>query len=52
MNTLEKAQSKLERIRNEQKVVLEIDNNGNFYISPYYPAYSDEDKKIIEELLK
>ena len=39
-------------VKGVRKVALEIDDNGNFYISPYYPAYSDEDKKIIEELLK
>lgn len=39
-------------VKGVRKVALEIDDNGNFYISPYYPAYTEEDKKIIEELLK
>ncbi|MGG5373385.1 hypothetical protein IGI67_005058 [Enterococcus sp. AZ196] len=35
-----------------KKVALEIDENGNFYISPRYYPTSEDDRKYIEELLK
>ena len=38
-------------VKGLKKVALEIDDNGNFYISPYYSAYSEDDKKFIAELL-
>lgn len=35
-----------------RKVALEIDENGDFFISPRYSPYTEEDKKFVEELLK
>lgn len=38
-------------VKGLRKVALEIGENGNFEISRRYPAYSDEDKKFVENLL-
>ena len=35
-----------------RKVALELNESGNFEISKHYPAYSDEDIKFVEKLLK
>lgn len=34
-----------------RKVAFEVDNEGNFYVSSRYPAYTEEDKSFINELL-
>lgn len=39
-------------VKGLKKVALEIDDNGDFYISSRYSPYSEEDKKFVEELLK
>ena len=33
------------------QVALEIDENGEFFISNYYPACTDADKEFINKLL-
>lgn len=38
-------------VKGLKKVALEIDENGSFYISHRYPAYSESDKTFVEELL-
>lgn len=38
-------------VKGLKKVALEIDENGNFYISSRYPAYTESDKLFVEELL-
>ena len=38
-------------VKGLRKVALEIGENGNFEISRRYPAYSEEDKKFVENLL-
>lgn len=38
-------------VKGLRKVALEIDQNGNFFISPFYPAYSDSDKQFVHDLL-
>lgn len=35
-----------------KKVALEIDENGDFYVSSRYSAYSEEDKQFVKELLE
>lgn len=35
-----------------RKVAFELNENGEFFISSQYPAYSVEDKKLVAELLK
>lgn len=39
-------------VKGLKKVALEINPDGNFVISKRYPAYSEEDQKLIKELLK
>ncbi|WP_271006325.1 hypothetical protein [Listeria seeligeri] len=39
-------------VKSLRKVALEIDNNGDFFISPSYPAYSENDKEFIKNLLE
>lgn len=39
-------------VKGLKKVALEIDENGNFIISPRYPAYDESDKDFINNLLK
>lgn len=39
-------------VKGLKKVALEINSDGNFVISKRYPAYSEDDKKFIKELLK
>ena len=39
-------------VKGLKKVALEINQDGNFVISKRYPAYSEEDQKLIKELLK
>lgn len=39
-------------VKGLKKVALEIDDNGDFYISYRYPASSESDKEFIKELLK
>ena len=38
-------------VKGLKKVALEIDEQGDFFISRRYPAYSEEDKIFIDELL-
>lgn len=38
-------------VKGLRKVALEIDQNGDLFISPFYPAYSDSDKQFIHDLL-
>src|SRR5699024_4136072 len=38
-------------VKGLRKVALEIDEKGEFYLSQRYPAYTEQDKKFIEELL-
>lgn len=38
-------------VKGLRKVALEIDKNGNFFISPFYPAYNASDKEFVQELL-
>ncbi|EAC4184094.1 hypothetical protein D9N27_09240 [Listeria monocytogenes] len=39
-------------VKGLRKVALEIDNNGEFFISPSYPAYSENDKEFVRNLLE
>lgn len=39
-------------VRGLKKVALEIDENGEFYISKRYSPFHDDDKKFVEDLLK
>ena len=38
-------------VKGLKKVALEINQDGNFVISKRYPAYSEDDKKFVKELL-
>jgi len=38
-------------VKGLKKVALEIDEKGNFFISPSYPAYSTSDEQVVKELL-
>ncbi|WP_086348651.1 hypothetical protein [Candidatus Enterococcus clewellii] len=38
-------------VKGLRKVALEIDENGEFFISSRYPAWSEEDEKFVAELL-
>ncbi|MGM0229064.1 hypothetical protein IGJ28_001126 [Enterococcus sp. AZ091] len=38
-------------VKGLKKVALEIDQNGEFYISSFYPAYTESDKQFVHELL-
>ncbi|RQW65363.1 hypothetical protein DUK53_16715 [Listeria sp. SHR_NRA_18] len=38
-------------VKGLRKVALEIDDKGEFFISPYYPAWSKEDNEFVSELL-
>ncbi len=38
-------------VKGLRKVALEIDDEGNFTMSLKYPAVSDKDRKVVEELL-
>lgn len=38
-------------VKGLRKVAFEIDENGEFFISSRYPAYSDEDKEFVSDLL-
>ena len=38
-------------VKGLKKVALEINQDGNFVISKRYPAYSEDDQKLIKELL-
>ena len=38
-------------VKGLRKVALEIDENGEFFISNYYPACTDGDKEFIKKLL-
>ncbi|MBX8942283.1 hypothetical protein HCH27_13885 [Enterococcus faecalis] len=39
-------------VKGLRKVALELDENGEFFISSQYPAYSEENKQAVAELLK
>lgn len=39
-------------VKGLRKVALEIDNNGDFFISPSYPAHSENDKEFVKNLLE
>ena len=39
-------------VKGLRKVALEIDENGDFFISNYYPACTDLDKEFIKKLLE
>lgn len=39
-------------VKGLRKVALELNDSGDFEISKHYPAYSDEDVKFVEKLLK
>lgn len=39
-------------VKGLKKVALEIDDNGDFYISRRYSPWSEEDKKFVEDLLR
>ena len=39
-------------VKGLRKVALELNESGNFEISKHYPAYSDDDIKFVEKLLK
>ena len=39
-------------VKGLKKVALEINTDGNFIISKRYPAYSEDDQKLIKRLLK
>ena len=39
-------------VKGLRKVALELNESGNFEISKNYPAYSDDDIKFVEKLLK
>ncbi|MBC1318499.1 hypothetical protein [Listeria booriae] len=39
-------------VKGLRKVALEIDENGDFYVSSFYPADSKEDKQFVNELLE
>ena len=39
-------------VKGLRKVALELNDLGDFEISKYYPAYSDDDIKFVEKLLK
>lgn len=39
-------------VKGLRKVALEIDENGDFFISTRYPAYSESDENFIAELLE
>jgi len=39
-------------VKGYKKVALELDENGNFFISRRYPCYDESDRKEIEELIK
>ncbi|MHC5253164.1 hypothetical protein ACYRFS_13040 [Listeria kieliensis] len=38
-------------VKGLRKVALEIDEKGEFFISPSYPAYTEDDKEFIKNLL-
>ncbi|MBC1920487.1 hypothetical protein HCJ46_17180 [Listeria booriae] len=38
-------------VKGLRKVALEIDDNGEFFISPYYPAWSKDDNDFVNTLL-
>lgn len=39
-------------VKGLRKVALEIDENGNFFVSSRYPAWSESDETFVENLLK